>query len=261
MKGPLRLAAALAATLVATRGDAKPPANHIASHGRAAPPLPMLPVVARVRIEAARDHVLVIEDVNLEQDAWTSGDLDLYVAFGAPGVPRAFDARLLAVPQGEYFAALDDAGESIPVERATRRPVSAQVLVGRAQMAGAILHVKEAAFRRALARSELATIRIRTLIDLPQEDARTGHEVVMRLGIGEGAPLAVRRIELASVEAAPWIARAEARLCGADADAYPLSISVTPSTPVPSALEHLPIAPLLAVRHASDDLCVRFWTR
>jgi hypothetical protein len=220
----------------------------------------MLPVVSRVRVEAARDHVLVIEDVNLERDAWTSGGLDFYVAFGAPGAPRAFDARLLAVNDGEAWAALDDPGLRLEVEQASKRPPDAAPLLGRSQMAGAIVRVEEGALRHAFGPSDMAVVRLRTLLDLPEEDVHGAHEVVVRLGTPGGPPLALRRIEVATDERTGWITRAEAALCGPDADGWPLSLHVTPPLPVPDTAEQLPISPALSLRHASDDLCVRFWT-
>ena len=257
------LSALTALGLVTSGALAKPPPHGAptAHSQRPAPPLPMLPVIARVRIEAARDQVVVIEEVNLERDAWQSGDLDVYVAFGAPGSPRAFDAHLLAVKEGESLASLDDAGDSIAALAAPRCPVSAQPILGRAQMAGAVLHMEEASLRRAFAASDMATIRTRTLLDLPEEDAQTGRELVVRLGIPGGPPLALRRLELVTTGSRQWVTRAEARLCGPEADAYPLAIQVTPSPTSPQLPRHLPIAPLFSVRHASDDLCVRFWTR
>jgi hypothetical protein len=228
---------------------------------RPAPPLPMLPVISRVRLEAARDHVLVVEDVNLERDAWTAGGIDLYVAFGAPGAPRAFDARLLAVNDGESFASLDDPGVAVDVEQASRRPADASPLLGRATMAGAILHLEEAQLRHALAPSDMAVVRVRTLLDLPAEDATGGREVVVRLGTPGGPALALRRVELASHERAGWLTRAEATLCGPESDGWPLSVHVTPPLGTPAHLDQLPIAPGLALRHASDDLCVRFWAQ
>jgi hypothetical protein len=228
---------------------------------RPAPPLPMLPVISRVRVEAARDHVLVVEDVNLERDAWTAGGIDLYVAFGAPGAPRAFDARLLAVNDGEAFASLDDAGVAVDVEQASRRPADAAPLLGRSTMAGAILHLDESQLRHALAPSDMAVVRVRTLLDLPAEDATGGREVVVRLGTPAGPALALRRVELASLERAGWVTRAEATLCGPESDGWPLSVHVTPPLEMPARLDQLPIAPVLSLRHASDDLCLRFWTQ
>lgn len=261
----IRALVAMSAALVALTASSALARPHVRPRpgpvARPAPPLPSLPTIARVRVEAARDHVLVVHDVTLARGEWVSGDLDLYVAFGAPGVPRAFDARLLALGVHDTQARLDDPGEPIATERAPRRPVSAQVLVGRAQMAGAILHVKDAAFSRATSLSDVAVIRVRSLLDLPSEDAEGARDLVIRLGVAQGPPLAVDRIEVASTDPAPFVTRAEAQLCGPEADAYPLAIAMSPR-PAPSRpTERAPIAPVLSVRHATDDLCIRFFTR
>ncbi|MEO6573165.1 MAG: hypothetical protein ABIP89_04965 [Polyangiaceae bacterium] len=222
-------------------------------------PLPSLPSIARVRIEAAKDHVLVIEEINLPRGTWASGDLDFFVAFGAPGIPRAFDAHLVSVADGSLEPSADDAGEPIAFERASHRPSAAHLLLGPAQMAGAVLHVREPAFRRAVSQGNMAAIRIRTLLGLPDEDAQTGREIVVRLGIDTGNPLVLGRLQLTSLEPTPWITRVEAHLCGNDADPYPLAIALVPRPASPKSQTPGPIAPVLAVRHATDSLCVRFW--
>jgi hypothetical protein len=222
-------------------------------------PLPAPPTVPRIHLEAAKDHVLVVEDVLLGKGAWTSGDIDAFVAFGGPGLPRAIDARL--------SAAIDDQDpetapfEPIAIDRAFRRPAGARLLLGSSLMAGAVLHLREAAFRRATGASGVARIRMRTLMDLPRLDATGGHEVLIRLGAFEGEPYGLGSIDVTSLEAHAWIQRAEAHLCGTDADPYPLAIKVRPAAPVtePAPLPW-PVAPVLSVRHASDDLCVRLWT-
>lgn len=224
------------------------------------PPLPLLPSVARVRIEAAKDHVVVVQEIDLPRGEWRSGDLDLYVAFGAPGAPQAFEARLLAVPEGALEPIETEVGEPIPIDRVARRPHGAQLLLGRPQMAGAVLHVREPSFRRATTPGNMAAIRIRALLALPPEDKQAGRELIVRLGIPGGLPLALGRLQLASLEARPWITRAEAHLCGPEADPYPLAIAVTPKPPSPVAPLQAPVAPVLSSRHASDDLCIRFWT-
>jgi hypothetical protein len=221
-------------------------------------PLPFLPSVARVRVEAARDRVLVVQEVLLPRGEWRSGDLDLYVAFGAPGAPLAFDAHLLAVADGALEPSPDEAGESIAFERAPRRPPSAHLLLGPSQMSGCVLHVKEPAFRRATAPGRMAALRLRALHGSPAQDPELGREVVVRLGVAGGTPLTLGRIQLASLEPRPRIARASAHLCGPDADPLPLAISVSP--PVVRAGGPPPIAPVLSVRHANDDLCIRYWT-
>ena len=121
-----RAALALAVTAVTVgTAHAKPPAGHPPTHSgfpgphsfaRPAPPLPMLPSVARVRIEAARDRVVLLEEVNLPRGDWRSGGLDLFVAFGAPGTPVAVDARLTPVPVGAQESRPDDPGEPAAVE-------------------------------------------------------------------------------------------------------------------------------------------------
>ncbi len=250
--------AALAVALVLSsfaRAVAAPPLD----------PLPSLPSVARVRVEVASDRVLVLEDIALPRGEWRAGDLDLYVAFGAPGAPRAFDARLLAVPDGALEPADGDAGEPLPFDRVPRRPSTAHPLLGRPQMAGAVLHVRDAAFRKAVAPGKMAILRVRTLLDAPPEDAEHAREIVVRLGASNGQPLTLGRVQVVASTASPKlkIARAEAHLCGPDADPYPLAVTPRPPSPqgpqsAPSSDARGPIAPVLAVRHATDDLCVRF---
>lgn len=224
------------------------------------PPLFSLPSLPRIRIEATRDRLLVVHDIGLPRGDWQTGDVELYVAFGAPGAPRAIDARLYAWDPDADIGA-DSAYETLRVDRAPSRPASAHALLGPPQMAGAILHVPDVAFRRAVSLSGIARVQVRTVLDLPAEDARTGREVLVRLGVRGGPPLAMGRLEIASPEPAPWIVRAEAHLCGPDADPYPLAIAVLPTPPPDAHALQSPAAPVLAVRHGADDLCVRFWTR
>jgi hypothetical protein len=259
--------AALSAVRAAPEGATKHAAHAAAPHHapppapvRPAPPLPSLPSVARVRVEVSREHVVVVEDVDVPRGDWQHGDLDLFVAFGAPGVPEAFDAQILAVPDGALEPAEGSAGEPLTLERAPRRPLSAQPLLGPPQMAGAVVHVPEAAFRRATSAGGMAALRLRSLVPLPAEDARTGREVLVRLGASSGTPLTLGSVQVASTDPAFRVARAEAQLCGPDADPWPLALALVPAPPTPALQPKPPIAPVLAVRHASDDLCVRVWT-
>lgn len=251
----------LAATVVASSAPARPRRGPPRGHHHAARPsvpIPSLPVITRVRLEVARDRLVLIEDVTLARGDWDKGDLDVYVAFPAPGAPRAVDAHLVAVRPGETEPRLDDGGEVIPTERSPHRPPNVQALLGRPTMAGVILHLREGAIRRALAQSDVAGLRLRTLLDLPAEDDRKARELVVRLGIHGSTPLTLGRVELVSLETKAFLTRAEAQLCGADADPWPLSLQVSPALP---SGPRGTILPAMAVRHASDDLCVRFWTR
>jgi hypothetical protein len=221
----------------------------------------MLPSIPRVRIEILKAQLLVIEEVNLPRGEWKSDNLDFYVAFGAPGAPRAVDAQLIAVGDGALEPEEDDAGEALVVDRVPHRPVSAHPLLGRDNMAGVVVHVKREAFARALGPGNMAALRVRTALDLPEEDSDGAHGVVVRLGASRGTPLTLGRITLTAKPGAVSPSRADAHLCGGDADKTPLAIALVPKPPAAAALPvTAPIAPVLAVRHATDDLCIRFWT-
>ncbi len=268
-------AAGIALAMVA-RGPGKPPAPHVPPKPppvvappprvwvRPAAALPMLPSVGRVRVEAARDRVIVLEDVNLPRGDWQSGGLDLYVAFGAPGTPAAIDARLMAVPTGAAEPRADDVGEAVSVESAIRRSPGAQPLLGKSLMAGVVVHLKEAQLRREYAVGGVAVLRIRSLLSAPASDPSGARDVVVRLGVAAGLPLTLGRIQLASLEPHAAITRAEATLCGPEASTWPLSVSLVPQSPKtlepPPARPTLTIAPEMAVRHATDDLCIRWWS-
>lgn len=227
---------------------------------RPAPPLPMLPRVARVRVEAAKDRVVVVEDVLLPRGEWESGGLNLYAAFGAPGVPIAIDARLIAPSPGGLDSHPEEAGDAVALERAARRTPGAQPLLGKAQMAGVVAHVKEAQLRRAYATGDAAVLRLRSLLVAPAADASGERDVVVRLGVAGGVPLTLGRIQVGSLEAQPWITRAEASLCGAEAATWPLTVTLIGRVPGSARPAQVPtIAPESAVRHPSDNLCIRWW--
>jgi hypothetical protein len=223
-------------------------------------PLPMLPSLARVRVEAARDRVLVIEDIHLPRGEWRSGSLELYVAFGAPGPPIAVDGRLLTLSEGDSEARRDDAGDPVTVQAAPRPSPAIQVLLGRRQMAGVALRVKESQLRSAYASSDLAVLRVRTLLHPPAADDQGARELVVRLGAAGGLPMMLGRIQVASLEKSPWLSRAQARLCGPEADPWPLAVALVPQPLSGRSDSIATIAPSLAVRHATDDLCLRWWT-
>ena len=258
----LAVAVPLAATAHAKPPPAHPPAHPFPgphSFVRPAPPLPMLPSVARVRVEAARDRVVLLEEVNLPRGDWQSGGLDLFVAFGAPGTPVAVDAKLAPVPVGAAESRPDDPGEPVPVEPVLRHTPASQPLLGRPTMAGVVVHVKDAQLRHAYALSDTVALRVRSLLSPPAADATGARDVVVRLGFAAGQPIALEKVQVVSVEPKPWITRAEASLCGPEADPWPLSLTLLPhptDAPAPTART---IAPPMAVRHASDDLCIRWW--
>ncbi len=227
---------------------------------RPAPPIPMLPRVGRVRVEAALDRVVVVEDVVLPKGDWEAGGLDLYAAYGSPGAPIAIDARLIVPSPGGLDARPEEAGDPVTLEHAARRTLGAQPLLGRPQMAGVVVHVKETQLRRAYAAGEVAVLRLRSLLMAPAADATGARDVVVRLGAAGGLPLTLGHIQVGSLEAQPWITRAEASLCGPEADPLPLTVAVIGKVPGAAKTPARPtIAPEFAVRHPTDDLCIRWW--
>lgn len=244
-------------------GPAPPDTIRSAPSSRPEPTLPMLPSVSRVRIEAARDRVVIVEDIDLPRGEWQSGGLDLYAAFGAPGPPVAVDAYLVGLIPVERDRHAYGPEDRIAIRTAPRRTPGALVLLGRPLMAGVALHVTDGQLRRAYASGDRAVLRIRTLLRPPATDSSGARDVVVRLGTADGLPMTLDRIQIASLDATMRIARAEATLCGPEADPWPLSImgAAVPRDPAqaPSRPAPAPVSPSAAVRHASDDLCVRWW--
>jgi hypothetical protein len=241
---------------------AHPPAPAQRAWARPAPPLPMLPNLGRVRVEVAREHVTVVEEIHLPRGDWQRGGLDLYVAFGSPGMPVAVDARLVAAAPGTTELRPEDAGDALSVEPAVHQSPSAQLLLGPPNMAGVVVHVKDAELRRTYATAEVAGVRLRSLLAAPAADATGERAIVVRLGVAGGLPITLGRVQVVSLEPASWIERAEATLCGPDAEIRPLALSILPKAAAPQApggSVQPPIAPAMAVRHASDDLCIRWW--
>lgn len=263
------LAALLAASLPLAVASAAPPATKPAPRpaGKPAParpaapprppaaPLPMLPSVARVAVKVSRAQVVVVEEVILPRGEWTRGALDLWVSFGAPSVPHAIDAHLVPLGDGVLAPEDDEAGEVAPTERAPRRPSWANPLLGRDGMAGVTVHLDEPALRRAFGPGDVAALRLRSVLEVPEEDPTGGHGVLVRLGASRGTPLTLGRVSVTLAPDAGKLARAEAKLCGEGADDHPLAVTTTPRLPRSDGA----VAPVLAVRHPSDDLCVHWW--
>ena len=250
----LRLACAAAFAFLATSPAVARPVT----------PLPFLPSIPRVRVEVSGDRAVITEEVNLPRGDWRFGDLDFYVAFGAPGAPEAFDAHLLPVGDRELEPREGDTGEKLTTERASHRPATAHALLGPPSMAGMLVHVSEAAFRRATADGGMAALRLRALVPLPPNDPVRGRDVLVRLGASEqgSMPLTLGRVQVAPLDKTLTVTRAEAHLCGADADPWPLAVAVLPKPLEPAPASGTPpIAPVLALRHPSDDLCIRVWSR
>jgi hypothetical protein len=245
-------------TVPAFARQAKSPAQPVHSGPRPLASLPMLPGVARVTVEVARDRVVVVEDVGLPRGDWTSGGLDLHIAFGAPGTPTAVDVHLLSSSSESRG---EEAGEAVGYDAVSGHAAGSVALLGRMQMSGIVAHVHESQLRRVYSTTDDAILRVRSLLVPPDPDPSGRRDVVVRLGAPSGVPLTLGRIQLVSLEPAPWVTRVEAGLCGAEADPWPLAVTVVPKLAgQPRPVDGAPIAPPMAVRHASDDLCIRWWT-
>jgi hypothetical protein len=169
------------------------------------------------------------------------------------------DARLVAVGDGALESDPEEPGEALTTERVPTRPASAYPLIGKDSMAGIVVHVPREVFSKALTPGNMAALRLRAVLDLPDEDAEGARGVVVRLGASRSTPLTLGRLSVLARASASAPQRAEARLCGPDAVTTPLAISVAGAPKPRSGGIPGPIAPVLAVRHASDDVCIRFW--
>ena len=223
----------------------------------APPPMPSLAVIAGVRIAIGGDGVVITEDVTFDRGSWSSGDLDFYVAFGAPGLPRAFDARVIAVPEGAFSAPLDATGEVVVSERATHKPDGALPLLGSVHMAGEVVRAREPALRRAFAFSGRITLRVRSLVAMPVADAAGTREVLVRLGTSGSEPLALQAVEVVAADPSIRLESASASLAGEGADPHPVLVSAPPGT----RREGAALSPVLITRGAGDDLSVRWIAR
>jgi hypothetical protein len=212
---------------------------------------PLLPSVSRVHLEVMREHLVVTRNVTLPRGDFKDGDLTLHVAFGAT-VPFAMDARILPVADGQLGPDRDARGESLALDRTRRTSLA---LFGTHEMAGVNVLVPHGSFVRALAPGNMAVLRVRELRRIPPPGPDGTREILVRLGAANGNPLTLSRVEVKRGEAVSEVSNVSARLCGKDADALPLYVA---RDGVTAADEPNAIAPVLATRHATDDLCVRF---
>jgi hypothetical protein len=216
-----------------------------------------LPSIARVRVVDDGASVVIVHEVLLPRGEWRGEDLDFYVAYSVPGAPLALDAHLLAVPDGALAPRTDDVGDALSVTPAARRPITAHALVGRSTSAGVVVHVPKASLEARLAPGGMAALRLRARHVRPSLDPDGAFGVVARLGESRGAPLTLGTVSLTSKRP---LARVEARLCGDAADPHPLAmIAEVPPPASPPPRDPAAIAPVLAVRRASDDVCIRWW--
>ena len=250
----------LAAAILAAPGAVSKPAAGAPAPVPHPPPLSALPSIARVRIDVASDHIVAIEEVDVPRGDWRAGELVFYVAFGGPGAPLAFDARLLGVPDGALEPADSDVGEKLVTDRAAHRPAIAHELVGAEEMAGMVVHVPEATFRRAAEPGGMAALRLRTLLALPARRRPQRARRPRPARAHEDDPAHARSSERRGDQRRTWdrpcrsapLRRGRRSVAARDWDRT--EAGGGRARRVAGA-----DSPLLAVRHPNDDLCIRFW--
>lgn len=230
------------------RKKAKPP------EARPAPPPPppsKIPdpiEIARVHVEVAPDRVLVTTDVLLGRGQWDGEPLRVHVAYGAPGVPLAFEAHLCAAPylkEGDVVSCAP-----MPHEVSYRAPSDSAFVLGPSRMAGETIELERAALASAFGDGDEAILRLRQLRPLPTSGDSGDRELLIRLGESRGLAYPLGKIELTALEGAV-VSEIDARLCGVDVEAKKLAVE-HPASSGPG------IPPKLARREGHEDLCVRF---
>lgn len=202
--------------------------------------------IARVQVEVAEDRVLVTSEIGFGKGEWEKGDLRAHIAYGAPGVPLAFEAHLCAPAEGEG----EPECRPLPHEISRTAPSDTAFVIGPAKMAGQTVELAEEALAWIFAEHPEAILRLRQLRPMPIAGASGHRELLVRLGQLRGAPHPLGRIEIAGKDGIA-IADADARLCGMDVAPTEISVSRNgvPTKGVPPRLVH---------RSGHEDLCLRF---
>lgn len=212
--------------------------------------LPFLASVARIRVEVSKKQAAVLHEVNLARGSFVGEDVELFVAFGAPGAPRAVDTRLVTVPRGHLEAPRDERGVPLVWRYATRKPSAAAALVGRSTMAGVAVSLPAELAGRAMEGGAMAALRIRAIYNLPEGGLE--RDLVVRLGESADGPLALGRLEVAATDDS-GVTRVEARMCSETSSTPLLARTYGRAT---SAREGA-LPPVIATRKPGEDLCLR----
>jgi hypothetical protein len=229
------LALALAAPKAIAAGPKGPP-----------PPSPEHLAVARVDVLFRRNAALVTTDLIFTRGAYRSGELSAHVAYGSPGLPRAFEAHLLPVERGRFSPPLDaEGGEALPASHTTHAADNTALSLGGPNRAGQTLRLPAAALAHALEPSGLAALRLRS-VHLLREGAPVS--LVVRLSGPPGAsPYPLGEVSLRGEGVS--LRSATASLCRPSGENLALALV---GAPPPLGA----VAPPRAQRSSGDELCI-----
>lgn len=201
--------------------------------------------IDRIHVEVAEDRVLVTSEIALGKGDWAGEDLRAHVAYGAPGMPLAFEAHLCPPrpEQGEPEC------QPLPNEFARSAPSDAAFVIGPAKMAGQTIELESQKLADLFAQHSHAMLRLRQLRPMPIASASGHREILIRLGAMRGRPYRLGSIEIAGQGIA--IADADARLCGPDVTPTELSL-------VRGGAASKGVPPRILERAGNEDLCLRF---
>jgi hypothetical protein len=230
---------------------------------RPAPPPPALPPpalddlprvleISHVDVLASEDAALVTTDLLLARGAWNGAGFDVYVAYGAPGLPEAFEARVLPLPTWGVLPLQTAVGDVLATAHAHEAPSHAAFSLGRARVAGQLVHVGEEALKKAFGDGDRAFVRLRAVYRFVGT-TRLVPSVLVRLDTPRLGPLPLGAVTIRTEggSALGNGAATVAALCGLEKASVPMRIAQSPEESATGL-----VAPSLVKRTAGDDLCI-----
>lgn len=213
--------------------------------------LPRFVELSHVDVLATEDAVLATTDLAIARGGWDGAAFDFFVAYGAPGLPAAFEARVLPAPADGVLPLQAAAGEALSASQAYEAPTHAAFSLGRALALGQTVHVDGAVLARAFAagNTDRAFLRVRAVHRFLGASRFVPSCLVRldtpRLGILPLGAVTVRN----DAEKGPGLGvSTSAKLCRVDGTMVPLRIA--------QGAPDVGQAPFLTQRHAGEDLCV-----
>lgn len=213
--------------------------------------LPRIVELSHVDVLATEDAALVTTDLAIERARWDGASFDFFVAYGAPGLPAAFEARALPPPTDGVIPLQSVAGEALAASHAYEAPAHAAFSLGLAPAAGQIVHVDAAVLGRVLsvAPGARAFLRVRAVHRFIGASRFVPSVLVRldtpRLGV---LPLGAVTVRGEGEKGFGLGASTAAKLCRIDGTTIPLRIA--------QGRADAGLAPFLTKRSAGEDLCV-----